>query len=1250
MYLPRRTSFSLEQRPKLGRNTSSSSIVSLHVHQSYLASQLGSLSSELGLGLASPNLDDDDQQRAAAAATPSAMFSAPSVKLDSSSAGSMDRAKDDNVVATATSTTAPATSRDRASRLDDLFAGSRHAAPQKSKSKPSGSHGAKHASLRGYAETRWKRQELLESKIMRSNDVQRLEWEAKAAMLRDSYPLAILLLYRAGVLGSATSCISLARLYALGITKGNAPVVVLVYRDPLRSLAWSLEALAILERRLSAQIKAASASASVSRRLRELWEPPLEAVAVLLRALIAPEVAALSPIQRSSVALPDISKLSGSQSAGRDAPNAEASEKQKEDLWIRVEDAISRLAARLPAADVEETMGDASMPPSRMASLGPDEEDDEAALHRELESLRAHVKYLSAALKSRSFVLDPQAELLEGLRSAWAGCAAVDLARAGDAVEPEIRAFADKAQACLESKLSGGNLAAEGDLFQPLILSLDQLLPELSIPDYATRKAQAAATRANAEPQLEAKNKRPRRNSLKEVEPEDIETAAKHEASARPALTMRLASTPAAPSASVASVFASGQTQEPALAQHTADTRQRLTRTISQSGGIPSSIDLGSARSPPSVQEMERRRAAEPPSPALSTVSVGTDYSFAHARPRRPSSVVSVTPSLLFPPGTGDDSGRLSPSDDNRQMLFPVSSNDQAEGSCPSLSRSRTASQLAPGIPGARPRLASAGLARPRVTSMYSTPSTSGITASSSAQFSTSTATADTSLHSLDAGLSPLDAGMPTRRRTSSNASISSRTRGMAHMISKTSPSISETPEGSQPSQAGLGDARGEVAAGSMSSGAGGRKASDTLRRLKGQRSNSRLHSRFASDGSAGGASEPVPAMPSWAKAPAASLLRPSTSKATITTDAVTGRSDVPRSVLSEQRQEQYQPSHQAPLTAAQSLERSRMAHSSIPSVLEEAELDKALTGPSFTSALMAGALSGLTVDLLFYPIDTIKTRLQSSQGFLAAGGFKGVYRGLGSTAVGSAPGASVFFTTYESMKPTLRRLAPDVFGERGSLGPAGLHMASASIAETAACLIRVPTEVVKSRQQTSSYGAKTSTAQAFRMVFKESGFRGYYRGFAGTVGREIPFTCIQFPLYERLKLEMSRSSLLGHDADSGVSNEKRVRDLPTWQAGIAGSIAGAIAAGLTTPLDVVKTRIMLHRDVGAVADNAAGGGAGGLPRGVNTRILPTLTHIFRTEGVKALFSGFVPRTMWIGLGGAVFLGTFDAGVKVLDP
>lgn len=41
---------------------------------------------------------------------------------------------------------------------------------------------------------------------------------------------------------------------------------------------------------------------------------------------------------------------------------------------------------------------------------------------------------------------------------------------------------------------------------------------------------------------------------------------------------------------------------------------------------------------------------------------------------------------------------------------------------------------------------------------------------------------------------------------------------------------------------------------------------------------------------------------------------------------------------------------------------------------------------------------------MVLFPLDTLKTRLQSEQGFKNAGGFKGIYRGIGPQAIGSAP------------------------------------------------------------------------------------------------------------------------------------------------------------------------------------------------------------------------------------------------------
>lgn len=54
--------------------------------------------------------------------------------------------------------------------------------------------------------------------------------------------------------------------------------------------------------------------------------------------------------------------------------------------------------------------------------------------------------------------------------------------------------------------------------------------------------------------------------------------------------------------------------------------------------------------------------------------------------------------------------------------------------------------------------------------------------------------------------------------------------------------------------------------------------------------------------------------------------------------------------------------------------------------------------------ATQAGGCAGMCVDLTLFPLDTMKTRLQSQQGFYRAGGFRGIYAGVPSAALGSFP------------------------------------------------------------------------------------------------------------------------------------------------------------------------------------------------------------------------------------------------------
>uniref|UniRef100_UPI00398F5B26 mitochondrial S-adenosylmethionine carrier protein n=1 Tax=Pristiophorus japonicus TaxID=55135 RepID=UPI00398F5B26 len=266
------------------------------------------------------------------------------------------------------------------------------------------------------------------------------------------------------------------------------------------------------------------------------------------------------------------------------------------------------------------------------------------------------------------------------------------------------------------------------------------------------------------------------------------------------------------------------------------------------------------------------------------------------------------------------------------------------------------------------------------------------------------------------------------------------------------------------------------------------------------------------------------------------------------------------------------------------------------------------MDGREFIASLVAGGMAGMCVDLTLFPLDTMKTRLQSPQGFYNAGGFRGIYAGVPSAAIGSFPNAALFFVTYECTK--------SVLGSRVSTTKAPLvHMIAAALGEVVACLIRVPTEVVKQRAQACS---SLGTYKVFVDTIRQEGILGLYRGYGSTVKREIPFALIQFPLWEFLKALWSWKQ--NHAVDS-------------WQSAVCGAFAGGLAAAVTTPLDVAKTRIMLAN---AGTTTASG------------KVLPILSNIWKTRGISGLFSGIAPRVTWISLGGFLFLGTYDKVHKVL--
>ncbi|KAJ3495196.1 hypothetical protein NLG97_g3565 [Lecanicillium saksenae] len=286
----------------------------------------------------------------------------------------------------------------------------------------------------------------------------------------------------------------------------------------------------------------------------------------------------------------------------------------------------------------------------------------------------------------------------------------------------------------------------------------------------------------------------------------------------------------------------------------------------------------------------------------------------------------------------------------------------------------------------------------------------------------------------------------------------------------------------------------------------------------------------------------------------------------------------------------------------------------------------------------VAGAFAAFTVDMLVYPFDTLKTRRQSQDylktyakdGKRNALAVRGLYQGIGSVILVTLPAAGVFFSTYELSKSWISKV---------SLLPLPVvHSVASATAEAASCLVLTPAELVKQHaQMMQSQGSnKTSSTslKAFRSLYEAGAGRRLFTGYTALLARNLPLTAMQFPIFEHV-----RSRLWATRPPRGPGHQ-RIFETGAI-AGVSAASAGAIAALITTPSDVVKTRMMLL--TGSGSENNV------LRKGVENRLAAgdrpwqVARQIYLESGTKGLFRGGGLRSTWTAVGSGLYLGTYDA-------
>lgn len=261
---------------------------------------------------------------------------------------------------------------------------------------------------------------------------------------------------------------------------------------------------------------------------------------------------------------------------------------------------------------------------------------------------------------------------------------------------------------------------------------------------------------------------------------------------------------------------------------------------------------------------------------------------------------------------------------------------------------------------------------------------------------------------------------------------------------------------------------------------------------------------------------------------------------------------------------------------------------------------------------IAAGTMGGLAVVLVGHPFDTTKTRLQTAPvGFytttldcvrktLRWEGFAGFYTGIWSPITGQMFLRACSFTTFHNT------LKYQISHDPNSNGHANLQQLFISGAVAGFCLafIESPIDFIKTRlqcqifeqQQNSSFKPKYRTViECVKYKINNYGFMSLYRGFWGTMIRNVPANSVFFPVNELVKRYFAKRD--------GIP----VGEVSISQNLIAGGCAGLCYWVGTFPLDVVKARMQS-------AD-------------IQKKIswLGTVRHVYRSGGLRAFRNGIVP-------------------------
>ncbi|XP_053676952.1 mitoferrin [Anopheles nili] len=266
----------------------------------------------------------------------------------------------------------------------------------------------------------------------------------------------------------------------------------------------------------------------------------------------------------------------------------------------------------------------------------------------------------------------------------------------------------------------------------------------------------------------------------------------------------------------------------------------------------------------------------------------------------------------------------------------------------------------------------------------------------------------------------------------------------------------------------------------------------------------------------------------------------------------------------------------------------------------------------SVPAIMTAGAIAGVMEHCVMYPLDSVKTRMQSlthmkahdtimstMRDMVRNEGLLRPFRGVMAVVAGAGPAHALYFGAYECSKEMIATIS-----DRDHLN----YMLSATAATLVHDAVSNPADVVKQRLQMYNSPYR-SIVHCASQVYRTEGLRAFYRSYSTQLVMNIPYSAIQFPTYEFFQK---------------LLNKDNKYNPPVHM--VAGGAAGAAASALTTPLDVCKTLLNTQED------------GAGKTRG----LVDAAKKIYHTAGPMGFFKGMQARVLYQMPATAICWSTYE--------